>query len=50
MMRISREKTFFGRARTCLLGRMKAGFSKEGRISALDMFRYFQYRSVRCAA
>jgi xanthine dehydrogenase molybdenum-binding subunit len=39
MMRISREEeTFIGRARSCLLGRMKAGFSKEGRILALDMF------------
>src|SRR5712664_3533278 len=38
MMRISREEeTFIGRARSCLLGRMKAGFSKEGRILALDM-------------
>lgn len=39
MMRISREEeTFIGRARSCLLGRMRAGFSKEGRILALDMF------------
>jgi len=39
MMRISREEeTFIGRARSCLLGRMKAGFSNEGRILALDMF------------
>jgi xanthine dehydrogenase molybdenum-binding subunit len=39
MMRISREEeTFIGRARPSLLGRMKAGFSKEGRIIALDMF------------
>ena len=39
MMRISREEeTFIGRARPSLLGRMKVGFSKEGRITALDMF------------
>jgi xanthine dehydrogenase molybdenum-binding subunit len=39
MMRISREEeTFIGRARPSLLGRMKVGFSKGGRIIALDMF------------
>src|SRR5215469_7032640 len=39
MMRISREEEhFIGRARPSLTGRMKAGFSKEGRIVALDMF------------
>lgn len=39
MMRLSREEeTFVGRARPSLLGRMKVGFSKEGRIQALDMF------------
>jgi CO/xanthine dehydrogenase Mo-binding subunit len=39
MMRISREEeTFIGRARPSILGRMKVGFSKEGRITALDMF------------
>ena len=39
MMRISREEeTFIGRARPSLMGRMKVGFSKEGRIIALDMF------------
>src|SRR5271170_1229535 len=39
MMRISREEeTFIGRARPSLMGRMKIGFSKEGRILALDMF------------
>ncbi len=39
MMRISREEeTFIGRGRPSLLGRMKVGFSKEGRITALDMF------------
>jgi CO/xanthine dehydrogenase Mo-binding subunit len=39
MMRISREEeTFIGRARPGFQGRMKIGFSKEGRITALDMF------------
>jgi xanthine dehydrogenase molybdenum-binding subunit len=39
MMRISREEeTFIGRARPSLMGRMKVGFSREGRIVALDMF------------
>jgi xanthine dehydrogenase molybdenum-binding subunit len=39
MMRISREEeTFIGRARPSLMGRMKVGFSKEGRVIALDMF------------
>jgi xanthine dehydrogenase molybdenum-binding subunit len=39
MMRITREEeTFIGRARPSLMGRMKIGFSKEGRIQALDMF------------
>jgi CO/xanthine dehydrogenase Mo-binding subunit len=39
MMRISREEeTFIGRARPSLMGRMKAGFSRDGRITALDMF------------
>ena len=39
MMRISREEEhFIGRARPSLTGRMKVGFSKEGRILALDMF------------
>ena len=39
MMRISREEeTFIGRARPSLMGRMKVGFSREGRILALDMF------------
>jgi xanthine dehydrogenase molybdenum-binding subunit len=39
MMRISREEeTYIGRARPSLMGRMKIGFSKEGRIIALDMF------------
>jgi xanthine dehydrogenase molybdenum-binding subunit len=39
MMRISREEeTYIGRARPSFQGRMKVGFSKEGRIIALDMF------------
>src|SRR5579862_4984384 len=39
MMRISREEeTFIGRARPGFQGRMNVGFSKEGRILALDMF------------
>jgi xanthine dehydrogenase molybdenum-binding subunit len=39
MMRITREEeNFIGRARPSVHGRMKVGFSKEGRITALDMF------------
>ena len=39
MMRISREEeTYIGRARPGFQGRMKVGFSREGRITALDMF------------
>jgi CO/xanthine dehydrogenase Mo-binding subunit len=39
MMRISREEeTFIGRARPGFQGRMKVGFSNEGRILAVDMF------------
>lgn len=39
MMRISREdEQYIGRARPSLIGRMQAGFSKEGRLLALDMF------------
>ena len=39
MMRISREEEhFIGRARPSICGRVKAGFSKEGRILALDLF------------
>jgi xanthine dehydrogenase molybdenum-binding subunit len=39
MMRVSREEeTYIGRARPGFRGRMKIGFSKEGRITALDMF------------
>jgi xanthine dehydrogenase molybdenum-binding subunit len=39
MMRISREEEqYIGRGRPGFHGRMKVGFSKEGRITALDMF------------
>src|SRR5690242_11204497 len=39
MMRISREEeNFIGRGRPGFHGRMKVGFTKEGRITALDMF------------
>ena len=39
MMRVSREEeSYFGRARTNMVGRVKAGFAKDGRILALDMF------------
>ena len=39
MMRISREEEhFIGRARPGFQGRMKVGFTKDGRITALDMF------------
>jgi CO/xanthine dehydrogenase Mo-binding subunit len=39
MMRISREEEYYiGRARPAMLGRMKIAFSKEGRITGLDMF------------
>jgi CO/xanthine dehydrogenase Mo-binding subunit len=39
MMRITREEeNYIGRGRPSLHGRMKVGFSKEGRIMALDMF------------
>jgi xanthine dehydrogenase molybdenum-binding subunit len=39
MMRISREEeNYIGKGRPSLLGRMKVGFSKEGRITALDMY------------
>jgi len=39
MMRITREEeNAIGRARPSLHGRMKVGFTKEGRITALDMF------------
>jgi CO/xanthine dehydrogenase Mo-binding subunit len=39
MMRVSREEEhYIGRARPSLHGRVKAGFSKEGKLLALDMF------------
>ena len=39
MMRITREEeNYIGRARPALHGRIKAGFSKDGRITALDMY------------
>jgi CO/xanthine dehydrogenase Mo-binding subunit len=39
MMRISREEeSYIGRARTNMAGRAKAGFTREGRITALDLF------------
>jgi xanthine dehydrogenase molybdenum-binding subunit len=39
MMRISREEEHcIGRARTGMVGRAKAGFSQDGRITALDLF------------
>ena len=50
MMRISREEeTFIGRARPSLMGRMKVGFSKEGRISSPRHVRHLQQRSLRRA-
>jgi CO/xanthine dehydrogenase Mo-binding subunit len=39
MMRISREEEhYIGRARPSLHGRLKVGFSQEGKITAIDMF------------
>jgi xanthine dehydrogenase molybdenum-binding subunit len=39
MMRVSREEEhFIGRARPGIRSRVKAGFAKDGRITALDMF------------
>lgn len=39
MMRISREEEYFiGRARAGLTARVRAGFSKDGRLMAVDMF------------
>ena len=39
MMRISREEEhYIGRARPSLHGRLKVGFTKEGKITAVDMF------------
>ena len=38
-MRISREEEHaIGRARPAMHGRMKVGFTKQGRITAIDMF------------
>ena len=39
MMRVSREEeSYFGRARTNMAGRVKAGFAGDGRILALDLY------------
>ena len=39
MMRISREEEhYIGRTRPNLIGRVKAGFAKDGRVTAVDMF------------
>jgi xanthine dehydrogenase molybdenum-binding subunit len=39
MMRISREEEYYiGRARTNLTGRVKIGFRKDGRVTAMDLF------------
>jgi CO/xanthine dehydrogenase Mo-binding subunit len=39
MMRVSREEeSYFGRARTSMVGRARMGFAKDGRITALDLF------------
>ena len=39
MMRVTREdEQYIGRARPSLIGRMRAGFTKEGRLAALDLF------------
>ncbi len=39
MMRISREEeSYIGRARTNMAGRVRAGFAKDGRILALDLY------------
>src|SRR5439155_20345226 len=39
MMRISREEEhYIGRQRTGMVGRAKAGFSRDGRMTALDLF------------
>ena len=39
MMRVSREEEhYIGRARPSLHGRMKVGFAKDGKITAIDMF------------
>jgi CO/xanthine dehydrogenase Mo-binding subunit len=39
MMRISREEeSYIGRARTNMTGRVRMGFRKDGRITALDLY------------
>ena len=39
MMRVSREEEhYFGKARPSITGRIKVGFTKDGRITALDMY------------
>ena len=39
MMRVSREEEhYIGRGRTGMVGRARAGFTKDGRITALDLF------------
>ena len=50
MMRITREdEHYIGRARPAMLARVKVGFRKDGRITALDMFAVMRQRSVRRA-
>jgi len=50
MMRISREEeTFIGRARPGFRGRMKVGFSRDGRITALEHVRCLRQWSLRRA-
>ena len=48
MMRISREEEhYIGRARPGMRGRIKVGFCKQGRITALDMFSIERQRPLR---
>ena len=50
MMRITREEEhFIGRARPGILARVKMGFRKDGRITAIDMYTIQRQRSVRRA-
>ena len=50
MMRITREdEHFIGRARPGILARVKIGFRKDGRITAIDMYTIMRQRSVRRA-
>ena len=50
MMRVSREEeTYIGRARPSIQGRMKIGFAKDGRITALDMFTICNNGALRLA-